>query len=132
MMSALQLSASRQGPSYAVTIRSGHHVVLADAAADGLRGGTAMRPHELLAGAVAACVCITIDMAYAQLPPYRVDVRLDREGDVTEVDIDVFFLSAVPADLRASVLKTARDCPVCRTLSRPVRIRACAAPAGST
>lgn len=124
-MAPLLVSASRQGPSYPVTIRSGHHVVLADAAAGSLGGGTAMRPHELLAGALAACVCITIDMAHrdAQLPPYRVDVRLDRQGDITAFEIDVFFLAAISADLHARVLKTARECPVCQTLSRPVRIR---------
>jgi len=69
------VTAKRCGDRYSVEITNGRNRVLSDTCKNGIGGDAGMRPHELLESALAACVCISIDMATQRagtnLPPSR-------------------------------------------------------------
>ena len=76
------VTAKRSGESYCVEVSNGHSVLLSDTQKNGKGGTVGMRPHELLESALAACVCMSMDMAAERagvtLPEGSVDVTIER------------------------------------------------------
>jgi putative redox protein len=120
------VTARRCGERYGVEITNGRNRVVSDTCKNGTGGDTGMRPHELLESALAACVCISIDMAVqrtgANLPPFAVDATVERFDDETSFTVKVQFDGAVSDADREVVRVAARESPVARTLCKPVRV----------
>lgn len=121
------VKAKRDGASYGVVIDNGQVTVRADTHKDGAGGATGMRPHELLESALAACVCMSIDMAARRaempLPAPTVTVDVERLEDATRFHVDVDFGKVVCENALALVSKAVRESPVARTLGKAVSVR---------
>lgn len=122
----VMVTAQRCGDRYGVEITNGRNRVVSDTCKNGIGGDAGMRPHELLESALAACVCISIDMAAqrtgANLPPFTVDVAVERLDHKTNFAVEVQFDGAV-SDADQEVVRVAvRESPVARTLRKPVRV----------
>ncbi|WP_321903757.1 OsmC family protein [Paraburkholderia tropica] len=120
------VKARRCGDRYGVEITNGRNRVVSDTCKHGIGGDTGMRPHELLESALAACICISIDMAVqrtgANLPPFAVEAAVERLDDETNFTVQVQF-DGVVSDADQKVVRVAtRESPVARTLCKPVRV----------
>jgi uncharacterized OsmC-like protein/alpha/beta superfamily hydrolase len=123
-----------------VRIAAGRHALLADEplAAGGLDSGP--NPYELLAAALGACKTMTMRL-YAErkgwpLSRARVAVRHGkvhaadcadcetREGRVDEFRCEIALEGALDAEQRARIFEIAERCPVHRTLTGEIKIRA--------
>lgn len=121
------VTATRLGKPYCVEIGNGRGVVRSDTHKSGKGGDAGMRPHELLESALAACVCMSIDMAAERagmtLPSCTVDVAIDRLDRETGFDIALRFAAPLSHAQQALVHDATQASPVARTLGKPVRIR---------
>lgn len=121
------VTATRLGKRYCVEIGNGRSVVRADTHKAGKGGDAGMRPHELLESALAACVCMSIDMAAERagmtLPACTVDVAIDRLDHETGFDIALRFAAPLSRAQQALVRDATQASPVARTLGKPVRVR---------
>ena len=114
--------------NYAVTLKSGRHVLTSDEPA--ARGGqdAGPNPSELLAGALASCTAITLRM-YAErkqwpLGAVEVDVHYERLPDKTASIDRVLRLSGPLTDeQRARLVDIAERTPVTLTLKTGAEIR---------
>ncbi|KGD92294.1 peroxiredoxin [Achromobacter sp. RTa] len=122
------ITATRLGEAYCVQLSNGRDLVLADTHKQGKGGSAGMRPHELLESALAACLCMSIDMAAERagvmLPAFKVNVAIDRQDSETAFDVSVRFATAPSPGQEALADEAVRTSPVARTLGKPVRIRA--------
>lgn len=122
------VTAARLGEPYRVQVDNGHSlIVLADTQKDGKGGRAGMRPHELLESALAACICMSIDMAAERagitLPTVTVRVAIDRQDRETAFDVSLHF-ATVPSPEQATLVSEAvQTSPVARTLGKPIVIR---------
>jgi putative redox protein len=112
--------------NYTVSLRAGHHTLVADerAAAGGQDAGPA--PHELLCAALGACTAITLRM-YAQrkawpLSAVHVDVRLQIEGDARTITRRLRLTGELDDTQRARLADVAERTPVTLTLKQGVAI----------
>ncbi|VWD48753.1 peroxiredoxin [Burkholderia lata] len=121
------VTATRLGNPYCVEIGNGCCVVRSDTHKAGKGGDAGMRPHELLESALAACVCMSIDMAAERagmtLPPCTVDVAIDRLDHETGFDIALRFAAPLSHAQQALVRDATQGSPVARTLGKPIRVR---------
>ncbi|HEY9271709.1 OsmC family protein [Achromobacter sp.] len=121
------VTAKRMGAPYGVEITNGRNVLLSDTQKEGKGGNTGMRPHELLASALAACVCMSIDMAAQRagvaLPESTVDVAIERLDHETGFEVSLRFAAALTAAQQDLVRGTVQASPVARTLGKTVRVR---------
>ncbi|WP_339325476.1 OsmC family protein [Burkholderia cenocepacia] len=93
----------------------------------GGKGGDAgLRPHELLESALAACVCMSVELAAERagvtLPACTVDVTLERRDVETGFDIALRFVVPLSQAQHILVRDAVRASPVARTLGKPIRI----------
>ncbi len=128
-----------------VRVQVGQHSFLADepVAVGGL--GSGPNPYDLLAAALGTCKSMTMRL-YAErkgwpLQRARVTVRHGkihaadcadcetREGRVDEFQCEITLEGALDAEQRARIFEIAERCPVHRTLTSEVKIRASLAPA---
>ncbi|NEI53289.1 OsmC family peroxiredoxin [Rhizobium leguminosarum] len=121
------VTAARLGKPCCVEIGNGRSVVCSDTHKDGQGGDAGMRPHELLECALAACICMSIDLAAARagmtLPACTADVTIDRLDHETGFDIALRFAAPLSHLQQALVRDAVRTSPVARTLGKPVRVR---------
>ncbi|ADP18019.1 OsmC-like family protein 3 [Achromobacter xylosoxidans A8] len=121
------VTAKRLGEPYGVEVTNGQNVLLSDTRKDGKGGNTGMRPHELLESALAACVCMSIDMAAERagiaLPESTVDVVIERLDHETGFEVSLRFAAALTAAQLDLVRGAAQASPVARTLGKAVRVR---------
>lgn len=121
------VTTARLGKPYCVEIGNGRSVVRADTHKAGKGGDAGMRPHELLESALAACVCMSIDLAAERagvtLPACTAEVAIDRLEHETGFDIALRFAAPLSHTQQALVRNAVQASPVARTLGRPVRIR---------
>ena len=86
--------------------------------------GEGFRPHELLEGALASCIGITLRMVATQrglsLQGVRVPVELDRAQDRTVFRTRIELDGPLSERDRAMLQEAARRCPVRKTLSKPL------------
>lgn len=119
--------ASRRGKPYGVEVSNGQNLVLSDTRKEGKGGDAGMRPHELLESALAACICISIDMAAeragVKLPAVTVEVAIDRRDNETGFDVSLRFAAALSAAQQELVSGAVQASPVARTMAKPVRVR---------
>ena len=132
---------------YVENISVGAHVLQADEPGDAGGNDAGPGPYELLLGALGACASITVRM-YAerrQWPLEGVRVRLsyakahaeDCVACETEVrmidriDMEISFTGPLSEEQRLRLMEIANHCPVHRTLTSQVQIRAQQVVAGS-
>ena len=93
------------------------------------KGGQAkgIRPHDILATAYAACLNISVQMACdkKQIPVNSVisKVKLIRENSKTIFKYQIDFKQPLPEDTRKEILAMIENCPVRRTLSKPIEFQ---------
>ncbi|MPV56789.1 peroxiredoxin [Burkholderia sp. HI2761] len=120
------VTATRLGKPYCVEIGNGRSLVRSDTHKEGIGGDAGMRPHELLEGALAACVCMSVDLAAERagmtLPTCRVDVAIERLDRETGFDITVRFAAPLSQAQQILVSNAVKASPVARTLGKPIRI----------
>jgi putative redox protein len=111
----------RQGYEHEVEIRQ--HRLIVDEPQDEGGGDAGPRPTELLAGSLAACTAITIEM-YSDRKQWelgQVEVSVDYEQPSREKSASFDVTIKVPAELsdeqRERILIIAGKCPVHRTLA---------------
>ncbi len=121
------VTAKRLGTPYGVEVTNGKNVLRSDTQKDGRGGTTGMRPHELLESALAACVCMSIDMAAQRagitLPEATVQVAIDRLDHETGFEVSVRFAAGLTAAQGDLVRGAVQASPVARTLGKTVRVR---------
>ncbi|CUJ55188.1 OsmC family protein [Achromobacter xylosoxidans] len=121
------VTANRVGPSYGVEIGNGQSLVRSDTRKLGAGGDTGMRPHELLESALAACICMSIDMAAQRaamaLPALTVTVALERLDHESGFDVSLRFAASLSDAQRALAREAVAASPVARTLGKTVRVR---------
>ncbi|MGS1109094.1 OsmC family protein [Achromobacter anxifer] len=121
------VTAKRLGEPYRVEVTNGRSVVLSDTQKEGKGGTAAMRPHELLESALAACVCMSVDMAAERaavtLPEGAVDVAIERLDHETGFEVTLRFAMALTVAQQDLVRRAVQSSPVARTLGKAVRIR---------
>ncbi|WP_080411891.1 OsmC family protein [Burkholderia ubonensis] len=119
-------TARREGERYGVALTAGRHRIVADTCKDGIGGDAGMRPHELLECALAACVCMSIDMAADRarivLPAATVGVIVVRRDTDTCFNIHVRFDAALRDGEQDMVRAAVLGSPVARTLGKPVQV----------
>jgi len=117
------MRATNEEARYRTRVTDGEHELVADTTADKGGQGAGFRPHDLLEGALAACVAMTVRM-YAEskgigLKGVRVEVELDRSGTGAAVlRYRVELEGALSEEERARLRRAAAACPVRRTLER--------------
>ncbi|WP_272546175.1 OsmC family protein [Burkholderia cepacia] len=121
------VTATRLGKPYCVEIDNGRSVVRSDTRKGGQGGDAGMRPHELLESALAACVCMSIDLAARRagvtLPACTADVTVDRLDHETGFDIALRFAAPLSHAQQTLVRDAVQASPVARTLGKPIRVR---------
>ncbi|CUJ41368.1 OsmC family protein [Achromobacter xylosoxidans] len=121
------VTANRVGPSYGVEISNGQSLARSDTRKLGAGGDTGMRPHELLESALAACICMSIDMAAQRaamaLPALTVTVALERLDHESGFDVSLRFAAPLSDAQRALAREAVAASPVARTLGKTVRVR---------
>ncbi|WP_317162086.1 OsmC family protein [Burkholderia cenocepacia] len=120
------VTATRLGKPYCVEIGNGRSVVRSDTRKAGKGGDAGLRPHELLESALAACVCMSVELAAERagvtLPACTVDVTLERRDVETGFDIALRFVVPLSQAQHILVRDAVRASPVARTLGKPIRI----------
>ncbi|WP_322029462.1 OsmC family protein [Paraburkholderia sp. J76] len=120
------ITATRQGEPYCVQLSNGRILVPSDTQKGGNGGTAGMRPHELLESALAACICMSIDMAAeragATLPTVTVRVAIDRQDRETGFNVSLHFATEPSPAHEALAREAARTSPVAQTLGKPVVI----------
>lgn len=118
--------ATRRGEPYCVAVTNGRFALLADTQKNGVGGAGGMRPHELLESALAACVCMSIEMAAARegvtLPDFSVEVNVERGEASTCFHVAVRGERPLPVATRDLVRAAAARSPVACTLGKAVRV----------
>jgi len=126
------VTAHLDGAPYTTRITAKDHVLLADEPLDHGGQDAGARPHELLLGALASCIAITLRM-YAGRKEWdtgkiTVDVDMDRTQSGRDVEsnisIAVAFEKELAPDQKDRLLQIAQSCPVHRTLSSPIQLSA--------
>jgi len=120
------VTATRVSSPYCVELSNGRNLVFSDTRKEGKGGDEGMRPHELLESALAACVCISLDMAAERegvaLPETSVEVSIDRLDNETAFNVSLRFAEALSTAQEEFVRGVVRACPVARTLGKPIQI----------
>lgn len=120
------VTATRKREPYAVSITNGRHQLLADTRKAGRGGDAGMRPHELLESALAACLCMSIEMAAERhgiaLAEHTVEVDIERLDHQTAFHVAIRFQAPLSPEHQDLVRQAAQNSPVAHTLSKPVRI----------
>jgi putative redox protein len=120
------VSATRHGERYCTAVTNGRVQLYSDTSKNGVGGTAGMRPHELLESALAACICISIEMAAERagiaLPAIVEEVIVDRRDSETCFNAAVRNVAALGDEARELVLAAVLTSPVARTLGKPVRV----------
>jgi putative redox protein len=118
--------AKRVDGAFKHTIEMGPHSITADEPEDS--GGTdeGPSPQDLLAGSLASCTAITIEM-YAKRKGWEIgEVTVDvdyepaQRGSPTKFQMKVMLPKELPEDQRERLMQIAAKCPVHRTLEGEV------------
>jgi putative redox protein len=109
---------------YLTEISNGKEEIYADVAQEKGGSGNFFRPHDLLEAAYASCLNITTRMVLDSLNiPYEavtVKVELERRDEVTIFHYDIDIAGTIDEKMKQIVLKQVTNCPVKKTLSRPL------------
>ena len=119
------ITAKSGEPGFLVRFSNGLSEALADAGLDKGGTGQGFRPHDLLEASLAACMNMHVRMYAAEhslpLTEVRTTVTLDRGNpQETVFHYDIAVEGPLTEAQRKQVLASALDCPVRKTLSRPM------------
>jgi len=102
-------------------------VIQSDATVDKGGNENGIRPHDILATAYASCLNMSVRMACdkKQIPIDSVTskVRLIREDSKTIFEYQIDFNKQLPEATKQEILKMIEDCPVRKTLSKPIQFQ---------
>jgi putative redox protein len=122
------IEAKSEPVPYQTSFAVGGHAGMADTTKDGVGGEAGMRPHDLLAAALATCMTMTARMSAERAghPDLKVKVRVDleREAEVTRFRYAVDLDPEVDPQLRTRVLRAVGRCPVSQTLRKEIEFAA--------
>lgn len=124
MIRATSLSVPHQTP-----FSNGPHSGIADVPVEKGGAGAGFGPHELLEAALATCVAITVRLAAEKhgfpLESATCEVRLDRSNpDAVTLNYDLTLLGPLSHEQIAHLRDAASRCPVTKTLTGGLRVRA--------
>jgi putative redox protein len=118
--------AKRQNGSYKHRVEMRTHWITADEPEESGGGDEGPSPQDLLAGSLASCTAITIEM-YASRKGWNIgDVAVDvdyepaQRGSPTKFTMKVLLPKELPEDQRERLMQIAAKCPVHRTLEGEV------------
>ena len=118
--------ATRQNGNFTHRIEMGHHWITADEPEDAGGDDDGPSPQDLLAGSLASCTAITIEM-YAKRKGWDIgDIAVDvdyepaQRGSPTKFKMKVLLPKELPEDQRERLMQIAAKCPVHRTLEGEV------------
>ncbi len=123
------ITCESQSPDFAMRISDGVHEALSDTTADHGGSATGFRPHDLLEAALGSCIGIIVRMFAKRhaIPLESVAVTVTLNRDNPEEALFEYALE-LRGDLtqgqRAKLHRAAKSCPVHKTLSRAIVIRA--------
>ena len=122
----MRATAKRDGERFQHNVEIREHHVHADEPEDNGGEDTGPSPQELLAGSLASCTAITIEM-YARRKGWNIgDVTVDvnyepaQRGSPTRFEMAVRLPKELPEDQRERLMQIAAKCPVHRTLEGEV------------
>src|SRR5438876_461445 len=120
----MRATAKRDGERFQHDVEIREHHVHADEPEDNGGEDTGPSPQELLAGSLASCTAITIEM-YARRKGWNIgDVTVDvnyepaQRGSPTRFEMAVRLPKELPEEQRERLMQIAAKCPVPRTTSR--------------
>ncbi|OZB90457.1 OsmC family protein [Paenibacillus sp. XY044] len=112
---------------YLTELSNGTAAIQADVTPDKGGSGKHFRPHDLIEAGYAACLNITARMVLDRLNlPYdevRVTVELDRKEEATAFHYRIDISGELEEASKQMVLRLVRECPVYKTLSKPLEFR---------
>jgi putative redox protein len=118
--------AKRQNGAFKHRVEMGHHWITADEPEDDGGDDEGPSPQDLLAGSLASCTAITIEM-YAKRKGWNigeiaVDVNYEpaQRGSPTKFSMKVELPKELPEEQRERLMQIAAKCPVHRTLEGEV------------
>ena len=118
--------AKRRNGSFTHRIEMGDHWITADEPEDHGGDDEGPSPQDLLAGSLASCTAITIEM-YAKRKGWEigevivdVDYEPAQRGSPTKFAMKVLLPKELPEDQRERLMQIAAKCPVHRTLEGEV------------
>ena len=118
--------AKRQNGSFKHRVEMGTHWITADEPEDHGGSDDGPSPQDLLAGSLASCTAITIEM-YANRKGWNIgDVAVDvdyepaQRGSPTKFKMKVLLPKELPEEQRERLMQIAAKCPVHRTLEGEV------------
>ena len=118
--------AKRQNGAFKHRVEMGHHWITADEPEEDGGNDEGPSPQDLLAGSLASCTAITIEM-YAKRKGWdigEVAVDVDYEpaqrGSPTKFSMKVMLPKELPEEQRERLMQIAAKCPVHRTLEGEV------------
>jgi len=122
----MRATAKRDGERFQHDVEIREHHVHADEPEDNGGEDTGPSPQELLAGSLASCTAITIEM-YARRKGWNIgDVTVDvnyepaQRGSPTRFEMAVRLPKELPEEQRERLMQIAAKCPVHRTLEGEV------------
>ena len=122
----MRATAKRDGKRFQHDVEIREHHVHADEPEDNGGEDTGPSPQELLAGSLASCTAITIEM-YARRKGWNIgDVTVDvnyepaQRGSPTRFEMAVRLPKELPEEQRERLMQIAAKCPVHRTLEGEV------------
>jgi putative redox protein len=118
--------AKRQNGAFKHKIEMGHHWITADEPEKDGGNDEGPSPQDLLAGSLASCTAITIEM-YAKRKGWEIgEVAVDvdyepaQRGSPTKFSMKVMLPKELPEEQRERLMQIAAKCPVHRTLEGEV------------
>jgi putative redox protein len=119
------VTCENEEPRYRVVISNGKHEIPSDTIPNHGGEGSAIRPHELLEGALAACLNMTVRMHADKrgIPVTKVTTKV--LADRTQPGKTIFQYSfsiagALTNEQREELNRVAESCPVRKTLSNQI------------
>ena len=116
-----------QKEKYCCKTELGKFTIQSDATPDKGGEGNGIRPHDILASAFASCLNMSVRMAcdktQVPLDTVTTKVELIREESRTIFSYQIDFGNQVPDNIRNEILKMVEDCPVRKTLSKPIQFQ---------
>jgi putative redox protein len=113
--------------NYCCKTEIGGFTIQSDVTEDKSGLGNGIRPHDILATAFASCLNMSVRMA-CDKKQIRIDsvtskVNLIREESKTIFTYQIEFSNSLPEDTRQDILKIIENCPVRKTLSKPIEFQ---------
>ena len=115
--------------NYQVLFSNGIHSGIADTTADKGGANSGLRPHDLLEAALATCMVMWIkmygDSHHLDTNGIEAEVVLDRSRtDEVVFEYSLSFVGKQTQDEKRKLASVARTCPVHRTLSKTITLKA--------